>query len=208
MHNSRHWQYRLCLMLVVFIASCLPNPQTKHPLSDPQEARLDKRLLGRWSPGGKNHIIIGKATGRNVPPGIMKAETFGYFTDSKGKTNVERHAYFFFSTTIDKRHYANIFECKSLMQKEPQWGKIDSFGFIKYTVSGNKLTWVYASEKFVKDAVTKKQLQGDVWHGSTRLFPTPGGVGITDSSANLRKFVAGEDARLFDGKAAVFHREK
>jgi len=93
------------------LASCV---EMAKPLSDPDAAKPDERLYGAWKMSGKGNdapqywfVFIGKCSQPHAPSGIMKMVDVS--NNAENRIDVREPAYFF-STSVGKATYANLFD--------------------------------------------------------------------------------------------------
>ncbi len=203
---------RLPLLLsALLLSSCV---QSKSPLSDPDKAKSDERLIGAWSlsekgPNGPQYTLffIGKSGHRGAPSGIMKMVQIDIDRENNVKT---KEPLYFFTTSVGNRSYANLFEGAVFDRaKFPPWDKrnIQEYVLIKYEVEGDKLTVWLGNPKAAEAAVRKGQVKGLVQE--TGRFIKLKHVTLTDAEGLSRFLANGGDKVLFpdDGKS-VFSRVK
>ena len=131
----------LCL-LAVLLSGCVP---VREPLSDPDKAEPDKRLLGKWERGDESQRCeIDSPAVKDNPKGLMRAVYDGQADDPK-------NAFWFFTTTIGKHTYATIYlEPRDKLEfadfrKEgafEKWNKGNDrrYYIFRYVLDGDKLT--------------------------------------------------------------------
>ena len=131
----------LCL-IAVLLPGCF---SVTEPLSDPDKAEPDKRLLGKWQRGDEiKRCEIDSPAVKGNPKGLMRAVYDGQVDDPK-------NAFWFFITTIGKDTYATIYlepcdEPKFAdFRKEgafEKWNKGNDrrYYIFRYVLDGDKLT--------------------------------------------------------------------
>ena len=200
---------RFLLPLMVFaLAGCI---DSEAPLSDPDKAKPDEQLLGQWRsteklpPGSElEALTIEKFSADGYPAGVMK---FVMTSKSEKKTSYNLA----FRTELKGKTYLNFLDkWLDVSVKPPAWKEPGKRRFLinKYAVKDDKLTiWLVGDEAPLKKAVMEERLKGGVRpQGYLDFEPT---VRLTDTTANLAKFVAKEDENLFlEQKKVVFFRSK
>jgi len=132
----------LCL-IAVLLPGCVP---VREPLSDPDKAEPDKRLLGKWQDGDARCEIDSPAV-KGSPKGLMRAVSKGHPDNPPG-------VLWFFTTTIGKQTYATIYLEANADKDLPQfadfrkegafekWNKGNDrrYYIFRYVLDGDKLT--------------------------------------------------------------------
>lgn len=179
---------------VLFLALCLLAigcNDSKNPLSDPQTSKADKGLVGVWrETNGDTFYHIGHAGG-DLPRGVMRVVEVTY-KDGKLNQPVE---YLMFPTVIGNKTYLNLVidekQVKRLDEKGWKNAAIESYTFLKYRLDGDKLTAWAMDEGAKKQAIQSGKIKGAT---------TTTVAGFTDTTENIRRFIADADDRLWDTK--------
>ena len=198
---SRYCQWLFLAPLVLFAGCSL---DLENPLSDPEKAKPDEKLIGKWveDPDGRETFTVEKMTSPGYPPGVMKlilarppeSDQIGliFCTELNGKTYV---------------HHCGraVTDPKQLLP----WDKMrtQGFGVLKYSEKKDKVTiWTVADETVLENAVKNGKLKGTVRkRGSFDFGPA---VKVTDTSAKLAEFVMNNDVKIFWGREMVLRRAK
>src|SRR5262249_197229 len=125
----------LMFMLVVLMPSCA---LSKNPLSDPDKAQLDHRLLGVWEclaageekPGEGEYAFsfVGRSDLPGAPAGLMELITVE--SNSEGLVRVNKGS-FFFATSLNGKSYVSLVELGgSDPGKFRAWDKSRILGYI------------------------------------------------------------------------------
>ncbi len=136
------------------------------PLSDPNKAEPDKRLLGKWRQPGKKHYVIDSPPVKGHPKALIRA--------ALNKAGKDVHEFWFITTTIGKNTYATIYlkddDAKPVagyadFRQEgafEKWNKGNkrSYFIFRYVVDGDKLTVDGGSEQSVKEVMKDQDIQG------------------------------------------------
>ncbi|HMF20279.1 MAG TPA: hypothetical protein VKE98_23930 [Gemmataceae bacterium] len=200
---------RLVLPGLVFLLSgCI---DSEAPLSDPDKAAPDEKLLGKWIHEDKGfkpvQFTIEKVAAPGYPTGIMKLTC-----RRLAKTDQETpQVGFVFRSELKGKTYLNL--CGKMVDELPMlppWNKVRANGFriFKYSVKEHTLTfWFVDDESVLKTAVMHGKLNGTIRPmGYLDFEPT---VRLKDTTANLARFLASEDEKLFSGrKKLVLTRAK
>jgi hypothetical protein len=195
-------------VLVFLFSGCTLDSES--PLSDPDNAKVDEKVLGKWINTDKDAFAqtttVEKISAKGYPPGVMKlalrpveagdnpAGMFGlvFCTELKGKT------------------YVNL--CGQMVDapaKLPAWEKVRAgqFSILKYAVEGDTLSlWHLRDEAPLETAIANGKLKGTV--RKRGQFDWGPKYRVTDTTANLAQIVADADEKLFSGAKAVLVRAK
>ena len=181
--------------LIAFALSLTSCVELSSPISVPEEAKIDKNLLGAWKcvddkPISKQFafVIIGKSNPDLVPSGLMKITTVENDYREQIVVNESRYAY---STTIADKHYATFLDAA---QYEKDKANVKTLMLIKYTVDADRLVVWGMDSKPVEAAVRAKQIKGRIeWKGLL------GWTHVTlESGEDLARFLSGGgDKSLF-----------
>jgi hypothetical protein len=190
----------LLLGLALLPAGCYVHSDV--PLSDPDKATPNEKLLGQWVAQSKDDpftVTIRKAP-PGYPPGIMMLNF--------GNDNPANYT-LFFTTELRGKTYANL--CGGWARKPaelPRWDKARKGPFVitKYAVAGDTAVVWGHDERLLQDAVRGGKLKGFIQK------PAPGSYGspfaqLQESTADLVQFVLREDKQLFPARR-TFKRVK
>lgn len=189
---SKRWILYLSSLLL-----CLPGPgcdDSKNPLSDPQSAKLDQRLVGMWREGKDDdeavYYHMGPA-GDGFPNGMLRIVEIAH---KKGKLEPPAE-YLAFSTTIGKNDYLNLvldLQRKAIRTMDENGWKADAvaaYTLMKYHVDGNRLV-VWAIDEGAKErAIKSGKIKGRAEPRKSAQF--------TDTTENVARFVGEAGDRLF-----------
>lgn len=192
----------LCLLLT---ASCI---ESQNPVSDPNKALPEKKLIGLWKAQNENGEIIFVHFG--LPQGKL-GEHYVYSMQvnhdrDRGLWSKGTEWRLIFSSNLGKQTYLNtvqmtpetIHNLESAGWRPAPETKYDIF---RYELSGNTLKILVPDQGVLKQAVEQKKLKGEV----QKL----GGVRLMDSTENLAKFLANEKTLYSsNSKPMVFTRVK
>jgi hypothetical protein len=165
------------------------------PLSDPNKATPNEKLLGQWVAQSKDDpftVTIRKAP-PGYPPGIMM---LSLTDDNPGNYTL------FFTTELRGKTYANL--CGGWVRKPaglPRWDKACKGPFVitKYAVEGDTaVVWAH-NELLLQESVRGGKLKGII------RKPPPGDYGspfaqLQESTADLVQFVLREEKHLFPAR--------
>lgn len=165
---------RTWLGLVPLLAvGCLP---VTEPLSDPDKAEPDKRLLGRWELpklGGVTEVDQPAVEGN--PKGLMRAVY-------DGKADDPANSFWFFTTTVGKHAYMTVFVEPGSDLKFPDFRKPGAFAeyaqrkdrryfIFRYVIDGDRFVGDGGTTDTVKQALKAAGLTAD----RDGVYPTPAG---------------------------------
>jgi hypothetical protein len=194
---------------LLFLTAFLPGCVMKDPLSNPDDAKLDERLIGAWKYQEgkfKDHtsiLFIGKADVCGAPPGIMK--TLSVDNDEKKQVRVSTE--YFFPTFLGKGSYANFFDVSQLEgEKEKAWPKtpIREWWLTKYAVESDRLTVWLVDPNAAEKAITMSEVRGIVEEKGLLKIKS---ITFTDSKDLSRFLLDGGEKKLFsDEHKMVFSR--
>jgi hypothetical protein len=186
----------LCLLLT----SCVVT--SDNPLSSPDTARADQRLVGDWlgkqdqetfhftmKKGSWMHVVITqKETGTGNRPSMI---------------NRKPEEYDFFPTVIGGNTFLNVV----LVGQDDQGPPSKAFVFVRYTISGNGMLQMWRmSQDLAAAAVRAGKLRGTVHQDKSPMMvgepPHPDmDVALQDTSANIVKFIQNSNVdTLFSDK--------
>jgi hypothetical protein len=194
----------LLLLLLLFVAGCFP--ESRLSLSDPDKAKADERLVGKWQiADGKGHVlhmVISKVNRKDVPAGILEAK----FYDETGGPQEPKLC--LFTTSIDKAQYANIFDGEVLdREKHPRWdpANVKSYMLCKYQVEKDKLTIRFLDDEACEKAIDKGKIKGTI---KERKFTSGKDIVFIDSRENLIQLIAKEGEKIWSPKTTEYQRTK
>jgi hypothetical protein len=188
-----------CALLLLLPLSLLPAciPYATTPLSDPDKAKLDERLCGRWShtntDGETSTWTIGKPKRDGAPAGLMVAVSV--WCDKNHEVDFGDAC--FFPTVLGDHSYMNVIKFDDVERMEARkWdmAKVTRYTFVRYRVEGDTLTIWLMDDKPVAEAIQAGRLKGTVEKEKKSFGKT---VTITDTTDNLIRFVKAEAKALF-----------
>jgi hypothetical protein len=167
------------LVPLVLVAVLLPGcVDFTEPLSDPNKAEPDNRLLGKWveisspfGPVADNYEIDCPAVKGN-PKGLMRA------VEDRDADDPEK-AIWFFTTKIGKDTYMTIYNNPGDFHKDgafEKWNKGDDRGYIivRYVMDGDRLTVEFGYEKEMKMLMQAEKIE-KIEGVAFKTFKTPPG---------------------------------
>jgi hypothetical protein len=182
-------------LLGALASGCIPS---KSPLSDPEKAKPDERLIGMWISSdekaeGTDFCFVSKPKRvAGVPPGILM------WTNPAPKKGEPAH-FLFFSTVIGDSSYFNVILLReeahiALQANRWAWnrGAIVWFGILKYDIKDNQCVVSHANMDLFNKAIAAGEIKGKKDHNLPSL---------TDTTANVSGFIADSKETLF--KASV-----
>jgi len=182
---------RTWLGLVPLLAvGCLP---VIEPLSDPDKAEPDKRLLGRWQQANSTGVTeVDQPAVEGNPKGLMRAVY-------DGKADDPANAFWFVTSTVGKHAYMTVFVEPVGDLKFPDFRKPGAYAeyakrkerryfIFRYTVDGD----TFVGDGGGKTAVEKALNAAGLTTNRDGVFPTPAGW--------LAKYLAEKDPdAIYDG---------
>jgi hypothetical protein len=202
--RDRRFFYMMFSALVFAVPAC--GISSDNPLSDPQKAKVDEELLGTWENPNPDPasfcktLTVEKLSLPGYPPGALKLTMKPRDASQPAKIGV------CFCTELNGRKYA--YHCGPLVddgKQLPTWEKlvVSGYGIYKYRVSGGSLTlWGGGGSTFAK-AVEAGKVKGK-WAGG----PYYSYIQLTDTTANLAKFLSSDEADALLGEEGVLKRVK
>jgi len=187
----------LGLALCLILASCTVT--SDNPLSSPDTAQADQRLVGDWfGKKDKNTFRFTASKG-----GWMHVEII------PSKAGEKTDSYDFFPTTIGSTTFLNV-------QNEDDDGHpIKGYFLLRYTISGDHVLQMWmVSQDAAAAAVRAGKLKGIVHQDKNPMMvgqpPHPDvDVTLQDTTANLVTFIQGTDVdTLFSDKCDPLYRVK
>jgi hypothetical protein len=176
---------------------------SKHPLSSPEEARIDERLLGVWKPRDPDAIgsayafcFVGKCSEQSAASGTMKS----VIVDCNRSGVVQVETWEFFATKLGSHSYLSA-------STKPLGGPLTAdqrYVLFKYILAGDSLTLRFMDPMGAQSAVKDGKLHGALPSGG--FDP----VSLLSSSEELKAFLlGGGDSVLFPpGNEIVWDRVK
>ncbi len=174
---------------------------SKHPVSDPHQAKPDSRLIGLWrSPYGEaSYFHVGRAGGK-LPKSALRIISVGLTFDGE----LRQSELIAFPATIDSKTFLSIAECEpSQMQLlvENGWtdDSLSAYRILQYEIAGDVLTFQFTKNETWRQAVESGKIKGLIEpdeRGLTRLR-------CTDTMENLATFVAEAGDDLFESKGEM-----
>lgn len=195
--------------LMLACGACVESEQ---PLSDAAQAEQDPRLYGLWldtnNTGSTAYILIGDEGSEPLEPGRADVERglmryWSISQNSETKQLDEPAGTRFFCTQIGDENFATW-----VTPVEEGQNKRPTYFFVKYQVDDQQLTiWIQDPESTAQ-AIDSGKLRGIVKRrdkpGASQ--PEIETLKITDSSENIRKFLAeGGSATCFPDKNKVVY---
>lgn len=187
----------LCLLLT----SCVTD--SVNPLSSPDTAKADPRLVGDWRGGTDDdpntcHFSITKAPWMHVD--IIHPK-------EKSEPNELPDSYDFFPTVLGKETFLNVV----MVGKDTQGHPTKSYMILRYKFTNDHVLhmWMLSDEKAAA-AVRTGKLKGLIKDNGPALGQ-PGrrdfDVTLQDTSGNVARFIQGSDLDdLFNNKLNGFYR--
>jgi hypothetical protein len=153
----------LCL-IAILLPGCV---SVREPLSDPDKAEPDKRLLGKWQDGAARCEIDSPAV-KGSPKGLMRAVSKGHPDNPPG-------VLWFFTTTIGKQTYATIYLEANADKDLPQFADFRNEGafekwnkgndrryfIVRYVLDGDNLTVDLGDKEAVAKVMQAEKIVGD-----------------------------------------------
>ena len=177
---------RMLLGLCLLLTGC---DDSKNPLSDPQTAKPDERLVGMWR-SGDVYYHIGHA-GEKFPKGVMRVVEVTHT-----ETGVEPpDEYLAYSTVLGSESYLNVVidpkQVKLLDEKGWKSEAVQSYTFLKYQVDGDKMVALVIDEKAKEQAVRSGKIMG-MTKSNVATF--------TDTTENIARFITDAGDNLWETK--------
>jgi|GEM_PF-3485921 len=170
----RHYRKFRRLLLLLTITSCLAGcaPVFLNPISDPDRAETDKRLLGRWKgtdKGNTNDYMRFEATSDTQ----MNVSLFD------DKEPEPKPMFRMFTSKVGSRYYMNL----GFIDEDKSKGYL----IARYELEGTTLTVWLLDEDKVKAAIESGLLKGTPGVGTVDTK-------VTDSSQRVAQFLATSDS--------------
>lgn len=189
----------VCLMM----ASCI---DSKNPVSDPKEAKVDQKLLGVWRNTGKNGNVyyyhVGQA-GDKLPGGVLRAV---FVTHIKNGQVLRPGVFRLFTSEIGNSKFLNIpiLDQNDLVRfDQAGWDAklVKGYSIAKYELKDDSLTLWHMNRDAKAKAIQMKIIKGEI---KKSTGTGPDSVYFTDTSENLAQFLADpENINLFDAKDSI-----
>ena len=195
---KRQW---LIVLAVLFLTGC---SDSQNPLSDPQTAKPDERLVGVWRLPNKDGVTnyhVGHAGGK-FSDGVMRVSLVrhdkakGEFSHGDGTlwTTAESSGEFLaFPTVLGEKTYLNVAvtEQQVKLLEEKGWKAVDSYLILKYRVDGDKMV-VWGMDGDAK----KRAIESGKVKGVIENMPPK----FTDTTENVARFIAEAGDGLWNTK--------
>jgi hypothetical protein len=151
----------LCL-IAVLLPGCVP---VTEPLSDPDKAEPDKRLLGKWQRGDEIQCCeIDSPAVKGNPKGLMRAVY-------DGRADDPQNAFWFFTTMIGKHTYATSYlepgealKCADFRKEGAfeKWnkGKDRRYFIFRFMLDGDKLTVDFGDKQAMTKLMQAEKIEG------------------------------------------------
>lgn len=165
--------------------------ESRHPLSDPQKAKIENRAVGTWRATiNTNQYYLHAGTG-NI---VGKSDWMELVLVHPGeKPSFYVHHKIGFVSTIGGQGYFNVanlsVQITQLRGTKPEElaAAVERYDILKYEVNGDTMIISAADQKFVKAAIEAGKIKG---HGAT----------IDDSTENLIRFIESSPPALWGNK--------
>ncbi|MEI8376584.1 MAG: hypothetical protein WCJ35_27520 [Planctomycetota bacterium] len=196
-------------IVVLFACLCVAGCEdSQNPLSDPQCAKSDNRLVGLWrvlgEDGDVGYYHIGQPD-EKLPSGVLRVVEVTH--NRKGKLSSPEE-FLAFSTTLGDKTYLNVTDVKghrARLIEENGWKPetVDSYIILRYQVDGNGLlVWMMDAEAKER-AIETGKVNGKIAKKG-KSFDGP--AKFTDTSERLARFVIDAGDSLFVKKPLRFER--
>ena len=165
--------------------------ESRHPLSDPQKAKIEDRAVGTWRAtintnqyylhAGTGNIV-GKSDWMELVLVLPGAKPFFYVHHKIG-----------FASVIGGQNYFNVANLSVLptqirgSKPEELAAAVERYDILKYEMNGDTMYIWAADQKFIKAAIEAGKIKG---HGAT----------IDDTSENLIRFIESSPPALWGNK--------
>lgn len=180
--------------LSVALTGCCPTTSL-HPLGTPDQAVFDPRIAGTWHGGSTANdgafLHFGKGSGNLTQVLVVEHKPDG---------QMEQAAFPVFISRVDDQFFMNI-DLQQLKLKEISGHS--GYVLVKYHLpDADTLVFSEMDEKKLARAVTESRVAGEITYEKA-ASPTTGEqmspekidcVRLTDTTGNLRKFMASKDA--------------
>jgi hypothetical protein len=182
--------------------------ESKTPVSDPEKAKVDQRLLGVWRTKGEDGSVtyyhIGLAGGK-LPNGILRAWTITHRKDGTLETIMGGiMSSFLFSSEVGKSQFLNVVAVSGipevLKMERSGWKSkvVESYYIAKYQIEGDTLTLESPNYKVLQKAIQIGKIKGHIQENDIDDVAV-----LTDTSEDLARFLTdSENAKLFSDKTS------
>lgn len=190
----------LCLLLTSCVTDSL------NPLSSPDTAHADSRLLGDWFDKDQDtHFSVTKGPWMHVVITTKQAAPNG----RPSMIDLKPEAYDFFPTVIGKDTFLNV----QMIGKDDQGHPTKSYAFLRYSISSDHVLQMWMmSEDLLAAAIRAGKLKGVVKPTgfiSGQAAHVDVDVTLLDTTANIVKFIQSMDVtELFSEKMEPLYRVK
>lgn len=164
--------------LTFILVGCVHYKEYPFPYS--KNIKLDSQLIGTWkfdnTKNDKNEtdVLIFKKN--------KKINSFELYMESpKEKSSSKLQAY---TVSLENNHYLNI-----------QTEKTDNYNFMKYKVSGNKLTLWLLNDAPIATSIKNKEIHGDISSNMPVLPST--NIYVWENVTTIQKYILLHDKELF-----------
>ncbi len=165
---------------------------TKHPLSNPSQAKIDEDVAGTW------HIVIkGKTYYLHVGAGNIVGQLnwteLVLVNPGDTKPSFYMHHLIGFPTTIGGESYFNVAHMSRLIPQlrgskiEQLVSSVERFEIMKYQLTGDHLDIWSADQKLIAEAIAAGRIKGS-------------GGQIDDTPKNVIQFIQSSAPKLFPNK--------
>jgi hypothetical protein len=184
----------LGLAVCFLLSGCVVD--SENPLSPPEAAQIDQRLLGDWVASNGDNVHFSAKDAH-----WMQVVTQSKVDDSKRPSKIDRapETYDFYVTTIGDQTYLNV----KMVDKDHKDGMPVTYLFYRYKIAsdGTLHFWPMGQDEMA-DFVRTGKIKGTVHQDAHPMMsgnpPKPDvDVHLTDSSENLVKFIVRHGADAF-----------
>jgi hypothetical protein len=186
----------LVLGLALLSGGCAIHSEV--PLSDPDQATPNEKLLGKWAAPSQDDAPT--FTVRKAPPGYPRGVMMlSHTDDNPGNYNL------FFTTELNGQTYANLFGGPVRKPADlPPWDQARKgpFHIVKYQFAGDSVDIWEHDEKWLQESVRRGKPKGVIREPPPGTYGGPFAV-LQESTADLVQFVLREDTKLFAKKGTL-----
>ncbi len=193
------------ILILVGAVVCTGCVDSKVPLSDPQTAQPDSRLIGVWRVKGEHGEVgyyhLGQA-GEDFPKGVFRVVGLSH---QEGRLSAPIEL-LLFATQLEKRTYLNLVEGKPEIVKqikEKGWQTVSAYWIWRYEVEGAKLTIWPMEREAKRRAIEEGKIRGEIVKDGILTL-----VQFTDTQENLARFVAQSGEKLFSAHPVQLERRE
>ena len=155
-------------LVLLSIPLCVPaillsgcRVRVTEPLSDPNKAEPDKRLIGKWTGDDDPDVEINAPAVKGNPKGLMRAI-------NKGRVDDPGNAFWFFTSSVGKHTYATIYVNSddefADFRKEgafEKWNKGNRrYCIFQFVLDGDNVTVDCGSSEAMKNLMKNKNFDG------------------------------------------------